>query len=105
MHRTPGTILVTSQNKAKHLSPPHCFTQAREYNTQTNPLLLLHTGEDDPFPLLHTSERVFTGSLGTKNLTQHLISPRFFNQEITLPTYNIRNLKIPNQIHTITYTW
>jgi len=69
MHHTPDTILAMSRNKAKHLSLSHCFTQAKEYNTQTNPLPLLHTGEDDSFPLLHTGERVFTRSLGTKNLT------------------------------------
>jgi len=32
MHRTLG-ILATSRNKVKHLSPLHCLTQAREYNT------------------------------------------------------------------------
>ena len=80
MHRIPGTILATSRNKVKHLSLPHCFTQAREYNTRTNPLPLLHIGEENPFPLLHTSERVFTRFLDTKNLTQHLIPPRTFNK-------------------------
>jgi len=45
MHRTSGTILATSRNKLKHLSLPHYFTQARGYNTRTNPLPLLHTGK------------------------------------------------------------
>ena len=47
-----------SQNKVKHFSLPHYFTQVRGYNTRTNPLPLLHTGEEDPFPLLHTDERI-----------------------------------------------
>jgi len=72
MHRTSGTILATSRNKEKHLSPPHCFTQVRGYNTRTNPL-----------PLLHTGERVFTGFLGTENLTQHLISSSILNKANT----------------------
>jgi len=80
MHRTSDTILATSRNKIKHLSPPHCFTQARGYNTRTNHLPLVHTGEEDPFPLLHTGERVFTGFLGVKNLTQYLIPPRVLNK-------------------------
>jgi len=103
MHRTLGTILVMSWNKAKHLSSFHYFTKARKYNTQTNSLPLFHTGEEDPFSLLHTSERVITRSLGTENLTQHLIPPWFFNKRITLLTYNTRKLKIVNQIHTITF--
>jgi len=102
MHRTPSTILATSRNKAKHLSPTHFFTQAREYNTWTNSLPLLHTSEEGPFPLLHTSERVFTGSLGMKNLTQHLIPTRVFKQGKTLPTCNTWGLHITNKIHTIT---
>jgi len=84
MHRTPGTILATSQNKVKHLSAPHYFTQAREDNTRTNPLPLLHTGEEDPFPLLHTGERVIIRSLSTENLTQPLIPPRVFKKGKTL---------------------
>jgi len=102
MHRTPDTILVTSRNKAKHLSSPHCFAQAREYNTQINLLPLLHTGKKDPFPLLHTGEKVITGSLGTENLTQHLIPPRFFKQGKTLPICNTWELQIANKIHTTT---
>jgi len=80
MHHTSGSILATSRNKVKHLSLLHCLTQARGYNTRTNPLPLLHTGKEDPFPLLHTSERVFTGFLGTENLIQHLIPTRAFKQ-------------------------
>jgi len=80
MHRTLGIILATSRNKMKHISPSHYFTQARGYNTQTNLLILLHTGENDPFPLLHTGKRVFTGFLGTENLTQHSIPTRAFKQ-------------------------
>ena len=102
MHRTSGTILATSRNKVKVLFPSHFFKQAREYNTQTNPLPLLHTGEKDPFPLLHIGERVFTRSRGTKNLTQHLIPPRAFKQGKTLSTCNISELQIANKIQTIT---
>jgi len=102
MHRTSGTILATSQNKVKHLSPPHCFTQVRGYNTRTNHLPLLHTGEEDPFPLLHTGEIVFTGFLCTENLTQHLIPPRVFKQIKILSTCNTWRFLITNQIHTIT---
>jgi len=91
-----------SQNKLKHLSPPHCFTQAREYNTRTNPLPLLHTGEKDPFPLLHTGKRVIIGSLGMENLTQHLIPSRVLKQGKTLLTCNIGELLIANKIHTTT---
>jgi len=80
IHRTLGTILATSRNKVKHFSPLHCFTQARGYNTRTNPLSLLHIGEKDPFPLLHTGERVFTRFLGMENLTQHLIPLRVLNK-------------------------
>jgi len=96
MHRTSGTILATRQNKVKHLSPLHYFTQARGYNTWTNPLPLLHTGEEDPFPLLHTGKRVFIGLLGTENLTQHLIPPRALQARQTLPTYNTWELPIAN---------
>jgi len=96
MHHTLGTILATSRNKEKHLSPPHCFTQARGYHTRTNHLPLLHTGEKDPFPLLHTGERVFTRFLGTENLTQHLIPPRVLQARQTLPTCNTWELRISN---------
>jgi len=65
----------------KHFFSPLCFAQAREYNTRTNPLPLLHTSGDDHFPLLHTGERVIIGSLGAENLTQHLIPPRLFKQD------------------------
>jgi len=94
MHRTPGTILATSRNKVKHLSPLHYFTQAREYNTQTNPLSLLHIGE-----------RVITGSLSTKNLIQHLTPTRVFKQGKTLPICNTWRLHIVNQIHTLHHAW
>jgi len=103
MHRTPGTILAMSRNKVKHLSPSHCFTQAREYNTQMNPLPRLHTGVEDPFPLLHIGERVFTGSLGTVNLTQHLISPTAFNMQhmrITHCQQNTHHHIIPSNTKT-----
>jgi len=99
MHRTLDTIPATSQNKAKHLSSHHCFAQTREYNTRTNPLPLLHTGEEDPFPLLHTGEREITGSLGTENLTQHLIS---LQASKTFPTCNTLELQIANKIQTTT---
>jgi len=102
MHRTPNTILATSQNKVKHFFPPHYFTQAREYNTQTNPLPLFHTGKEDPFPLLHTDERVFIRSLSAKNLIQHLIPPKLFKQGKTLPTCNTWELHITNKIHNTT---
>jgi len=92
MHHTSGTILGTSRNKVKLLSLPHCFTQVRGYNTRTNPLPLLHIGEDDPFPLLHTSERVTTGFLGMENLTQHLIPTKVFKQGKTLP--NMQHMRI-----------
>jgi len=92
MHRTSGTILATSQNKVKHLSPTYCFTKAREYNTRTNPLPLVHTGEEDTFPLLHIGERVFTGFLGMENLTQHLIPPRAFKQSKILSICNTSEL-------------
>ena len=108
MHRTSGIILTMSRNKVKHLSPPHCFTQARQYNTRTIPLPLVHTGEEDPFPLLHTGERVFTEFLGTENLTQHLIPPRAFKQNKILSICNTSELQICQQntyyhlIHIIT---
>jgi len=101
VHRTSGTILATSWNKVKYFSPPYCFTQVREYNTRTNPLPLLHAGEEDPFPLLHTGERVFIGSLGMENLTQHLIPPRVFKKGKTLSTCIGLELQIANKTHTI----
>jgi len=104
MHRTSGTILATSRNKVKHLSPPHCFTQARGYNTWTNPLPLLHTGEEDPFPLLHTGERVFTGFLCTKNLTQHLIPPRSFKQGKHFQHTTHENYRLPTTHHHIMHS-
>ena len=81
MHRTSGTILATSRNKVKHLSPFHYFTKARGYNTRTNPI-----------PLLHICEIVFTGFLGTKNLTQHLILPRAL--QARKDTHNIQPMRI-----------
>ena len=102
MHRTSGTILAMSRNKEKHLSPPHYFTQARGYNTRTNPLPLLHIGEEDPFPLLHTGERVFTRFLGTENLTQHLISPRAFDKTKHSQHPNTCEYHIAIQVYTIT---
>jgi len=102
MHRTSGTILATSRNKVKHLSPLHCFTQPKGYNTRTNPLPLLHTGEEDPFPLLHTSERVFTGFLGMENLAQHLIPARTFKHDKTLSTCNTSEFTDCHKFHTIT---
>jgi len=102
MHRTPGTILTTRQNKTKNLSSPHCFAQMRKYNTQTIPLPLLHIGNEDPFPLLDTCERVRAGSLGMENLTQHLIPPKLFKQGKTLPICNTWELHIANKIYTTT---
>jgi len=102
MNRTQSTILATSRNKEKHLSSPYCFVQAREYNTHTNPLPLLHISEEDPFSLVHTGKRVITSSLGTKNLTQHLIPPRVFKQGKTLPTCTTWESQIANKIHTTT---
>jgi len=105
MHRTSGTILATSQNNEKHLSPPHCFTQARGYNTRTNPLPLFHTGEEDPFPLFHTGERVSTGLLGTENLATFNSTKSFSTRQTTLNMQHMRIYILPTKYMPPHHTW
>jgi len=54
MHRTPGTILATSRNKAKTFFPSpllHTGERVQQVKTSfTNPLPLLHTGEEESLP-------------------------------------------------------
>jgi len=70
------------------------FTQARRYNTRTNPLPLLNTSEEDPFPVLHTGEKVFTRFLGTENLTQHFNSTKRFQAKHS--TLNMQHIRVIN---------
>ena len=93
---------TTSQNLGRDVFPmsieQYCLAQMRECSTQTHPLPLSHTNEENRFQLSRTSERVIHGFLGitgkpnnNRELTIHRQHIIWFYHTITTTTFYLVN--------------